>query len=808
MKQLFTLLLFLLTSTIFATAQTLSGYIKDAQSGEPLIGANIYVPSLKIGGTSNIYGFYSLKLPIKKDLTATVSFVGYESDTIHVFLENDKVLNLSLKPSTTLEGIEVVANSNFNNDKIGTIILPVKQVEALPNIGSEPDVLKAVQLLPGVKFGNEGTTGLYVRGGGADQNLILLDGIPVYNASHLFGFLSIFNTSSINHIELIKGGFPARYGGRLASVLDIRTKEGNMETLHGEATLGIIASKIMVEGPIIKNKMSFSVAARRSLYEAYTLPVKWMNSSSEENLFSNYYFYDINAKLNYRFSEKDRIYLSFYQGQDKINIVETLQQPAYKELYEQSISWGNQIGSFRWNHLFNNHLFSNLTLWSNRYAFQIGTNSNLQPIDTTIQGYEYVFNYQSKVKDWGGRMDFYYQPSNQHSIKFGGEAVHHTFTPGVTAYISSENVVAPTDTTPQNNTIAQEARVYLEDNFRIADNFQINIGGHFSLFNVNKKIYHSIEPRLSANYQATSNISIQAAYSQMKQYLHLLSNSGLGVPTDLWISPTENVAPQQSWQVSTGVSFQNKNKDLQITVEGYYKAMKGLIDYKEGASFLLNGSNWENQIVKDGIGDAYGAEFFIQKTNNKLTTWLGYTLSWSNRQFENINNGNPYPYKYDRRHDLSLVAFYKIKKNIEISGTWVFATGNALTLPKSVYPSTIYPPDIIRRSNFNNSNILDLPIPNIVSRNPTEIFDYDGKNSSRMPNYHRLDLAVNFHKKTKRGERTINVSVYNVYNRKNPYFVRYVFKGDSFTNSYSGKGTFETVSLLQIIPSVSYTLKF
>ncbi len=785
--------------SIQAQTYTLSGYIKDKESRENLIGANLYEEKNQKGTNTNDYGFYSLSLP-KGEVELVVSYIGYQADTLVISLTENQQLDINLSPTVALSTVEVKARRGTNDDRLGTIRLSAKELKGIPSLGGEADILKAIQLLPGVKFGDEGTSGFYVRGGGPDQNLILLDGIPVYNPSHLFGFISTFNPDAISNIDLIKGGFPARYGGRLSSVLDIRLKDGNKKELKGQGNLGIVASKLLLEGPISKGKGSFLVSGRRSLYELALLPAALINNQGERNNFS---FYDLNAKLNYQLSDKDRLFATIYAGNDKLKFKSQYSGSYGEETAEEYVNWGNRIASLRWNHQFNSKLFSNINLFYNRYRFNTGADYNFYVLNENQEPVldKYLFDYISNVDDVGVKMDFFYTPVPAHNIKFGTATTQHRFKPGVLSGVSDSLATnAP-------SIDALESRIYVEDNILLTDWWQLNLGLHASLFNVRGEQYTSIEPRLNTRFFLGKKWTFDASYAQMQQYLHLLTNSSLGLPTDLWVPPTDNVPPQQSSQVAAGLSFQ-PNKKYNFSIETYYKQMKGLVNYKEGASFLIEGKDWEDKVAIDGIGESYGIELFAQKRAGNTTGWLAYTLSYTDRQFDEINFGRAFPYKYDRRHDIALVLTHKFSERIRLNLNWVFATGNAVTLPRTIYPNINFPPNVNEFRNTSERNLISLTSPVSFVRQLEEIVNYGETNSSRMPSYHRLDIGVSFFKKTKWGEQTLDFSVYNAYNNRNPYYIRYVFEGQFSDDTDTTSGKFQAVSLIPLIPSISYGFKF
>jgi hypothetical protein len=630
-------------------------------------------------------------------------------------------------------------------------------------------VLKVLQLLPGVKSGGEGSSGLYVRGGGPDQNLILLDGAPIYNASHLFGFFSTFNADAIKNVELTKGGFPARYGGRLSSVIDINMKEGNMRKYNVEGSVGFIASKILIEGPIFKDKTSFLFTARRTYLDLLLGPI--IGAATIGGGSGGYYFYDLNLKVNHKFSDKDKLFLSLYKGLD--NFYFSTGAATGETSYGGYIKWGNAIGSARWNHVFNSQLFCTTGLAYTQYLFGLGQELKDLKNDTKESA-----NYFSGINDWAGKINFDYMPNPNHNVKFGTNYIYHTFKTGAEQYKTSgfdRNI----DSISGNPDIfATELNLYAEDDWRINPKLKINVGIHAAGFLVQNSFYKSLQPRFTGRYLLPNNWSVKASYASMMQFIHLLSNSNVGLPTDLWVPATKLIKPQQSYQGAFGFAKSFKNNAFEFSAEGYYKEMKNIIDYLDGANFIGGSNDWEKKVAQ-GIGWSYGAEFLIQKKKGKLNGWIGYTLSWTNRQFTQINEGKIYPYKYDRRHDISIVAIYKLSNKLDVSSTWVYGTGNAISLPLQSYAAVVDP-----GSSLNN-----------------EVQYYGGKNNYRMAPYSRMDVSVNKHKKKKWGRVTWSFGVYNLYNRQNPYFLY-------FARNDFGVQQLKQVSLFRLIPSISYSFKF
>lgn len=770
-KKIITPLSFFIVNTAIAQKHTISGYVSDKKTQEKLIGAVVYDARSKLGTTTNTYGFFSLTL--KSDsVTLLASYIGFAPQRRIFMLDGDKNFNIDLLPNNDLATVEVVADENERIEdkaRMSTINIPIEQMKKVPALLGEVDILKVLQLLPGVKSGGEGSTGLYVRGGGPDQNLILLDGAPIYNASHLFGFFSTFNADAIKNVELIKGGFPARYGGRLSSVIDINMKEGNMRKYNVEGSIGIVASKILVEGPIWKNRTSFIFTARRTYIDKLLGPVLTAATRGEGK--GGYYFYDLNLKVNHKISDKDRIFLSGYKGLDKF-YVSTGGNFTGDIDYDFQLKWGNTLGSARWNHVFNNRLFCNTSVTYTQYKFNV-----FQKVNDLKQETTQAANYFSGINDWAVNLNFDYVPAPNHYIKYGGRYTYHTFKTGAQQFKTTgfEKDVDSLSGNP--NIFAHEVAAYIEDDWKINKKLKVNVGLHAAGFAVQGEFYKSLQPRITGRYMLPHNWSVKASYASMMQFIHLLSNSNIGLPTDLWVPATKLIKPQRSYQGAAGLAKSLKNNAYEISVEGYYKYMKDIIDYLDGANFIGGKSDWQQKVAQ-GNGWSYGVEFLLQKKKGKYTGWIGYTLSWTNRQFKAINNGEVYPYKYDRRHDISFVNLYKISNKVDIGATWVYGTGNAVSLPLQSYVSA-----------------------GIPGSPATEAQYYGGKNNYRMAPYHRLDLSINRHKKKKWGRVTWSAGVYNFYGRKNPYFLY-------FSTNQNGRKQLKQVSLFSVIPTISYNFKF
>ncbi len=762
---------------------TVSGYAKDARNGETLIGATIAVKGQSKGISTNSFGFYSITLT-EGTYTLVCSYAGFKPVQYDVKLSADQELNFELAPRTALEEVVITSKKrdiNVKNAQMGKFVLPIEQIKSIPAFLGEVDLLKTVQLLPGVRNAGEGSAGIYVRGGGADQNLILLDDAIVYNSGHLFGFFSIFNADAIKNVSLIKGGMPAQYGGRLSSVLDISMKEGNDKKIQVDGGIGLIASRLSIQGPIKKDKASFIISARRTYVDALAKP---FIKSTSEFYGSGYYFYDLNAKMNYKFSEKDRLYISGYFGRDVFDFVNG------KRSLDVNIPWGNATGTIRYNHVFNKRLFGNTTLVFNKYNFSFeGAQNNFK------------IKLASGIKDVSIKQDFDLYPFTGHKVKFGGAFTFHKYTPSVVS--GSQDTIEFKPLNAQNK-LAQEGAFYIQDDWEINDRLKINAGMRYSWFRQlgeykiyttdadgnrtdstvfkkgeTVKFYGGFEPRLTLRYAINDETSIKASISRNLQYTHLVSNAGTTLPTDLWVPSTFKVRPQKSWLYAAGIFKNFNNNSFETSVELYYKSMGNQIEYMEG--YTPNTLNDTENSFVFGKGWSYGSEFFINKTRGRLTGWIGYTLSWTWRRFPDLNFGEKYPAKYDRRNDMSIVALYELNKRWRLSGTFVYGSGNAATLPQRFY--------------FINGVLTQ---------------EYSRINEYRLPAYHRLDFsAINTPKRNERRKKYHTewvFSIYNVYSRKNPYFIYFDQEGSLVDNNLKIQA--KQVSIFPIIPSVTYNFRF
>ena len=782
---------------------TISGYVTDGTSSETLIGTNIFESHQNQGTTTNPYGFYSITLP-EGETSLRFSYLGYATETRQFTLSKDTLMDIRMQGNTQLQEVVVVsdrAEAGAMATQMGSIEIPMTQIKSTPSILGEADVMKAIQLMPGVQAGVDGSAGLYIRGGSPDQNLILLDGVPVYNVDHMFGFFSVFTPEAVKKVTLFKSSFPARFGGRLSSVIDVRTNDGDMQKYHGTLSIGLLTSKFNLEGPIVKGKTSFNISARRSYLDLLAKPFM-----PDDEKYS-YYFYDINAKINHKFSDRSRLYLSAYNGKDHF----AANFDGNTDLKDGSkMNWGNTIISARWNYIFNNRLFSNTTISYNNYLFDINSYTNNQystNTGTTITN-RYSADYRSGINDWSYQIDFDYNPTPVHHVKFGTGYIYHRFRPEVmTSKISdkTDNTV-DRDTTYNNiansRIYAHEVSTYVEDNIKVNSRLRLNLGLHFSLFHVQKQSYFSLQPRVSARYQLSKNIALKGSYTQMSQYVHLLSSMPIAMPTDLWVPVTKKIKPMRSHQYSLG-GYYTGIKGWEFSVEGYYKDMRNVLEYKDGVSFFGSSSGWENK-VEMGKGRSAGIEFMAQKTLGKTTGWLSYTLSKSDRKFAKggINNGEWFPYKYDRRHNINLTVNHKFSDRIDIGASWVFYTGGTSTIPEE--KTVIIHPNGGLSGDFGGGyGNYFYPIKYDDSPVVGEATYVEHRNNYRLPASHRLNIGINFNKKTKHGMRTWNISLYNAYNAMNPTFVyRSTSKKDY------NKLVIKKYTILPLIPSFTYTYKF
>lgn len=748
------------------------GYVQDYDTGERLIGASIIDPAQNVGVVSNRYGYFSLKLSTKA--TIKVSYVGYTPYFHNVTNTRDSLLIIRLKAKHD-ELTEVTVHYTGSKDtpddvSMGRFLIPLDLLKKSPALLGESDVLKTIQFLPGVQAGSEGTVGLNVRGGSPDQNLVLLDGITLYNVNHLFGFLSVINTDAVAQADFLKGSFPARYGGRLSSVLDISLREGNRTEWKGQLGISPIASRLTLEGPLKKNTSSILISARRTWLDAlYWLGSRVANSST----FTGYNFYDLNAKINYKLSGNDQLYLSFYAGQDKFGNQLNLNGTYYQNKFD----WGNQTVGLRWNHLFGKKLFSNTSLYYTRFAY------NLK------EDYKAAKNYtnqvSSGVSDVALKTDIDWYANPNHAIKVGIGLIHHAFRPEIKQFSTSASDTTYQPALPIKTT---EFLAYVEDEFRLTTRLRINAGLHYANQAVEGKLWHSLQPRVSARYSLNERSSIKAAYNQMTQYIHLLTNSSVGLPTDLWVPVTNKISPEQARILSLGYN-RLIGAGWNLSLESYYKQMQNVLEYKEGTSFLNNFSTPWYERVSVGNGKAYGAEFYFERLVGRARGWLSYTLSWTNRQFTDINQGQPFPYKYDRRHNLAAVFSYDLTRTKSFAANFIYSSGYALTVAGSSYPGILPGADLLNQQTVSAPTYRDLQFY-------TNLPDLTQRNNYRTPAYHRLDISYRTVKQKQHGRRSWILGCYNVYNHANAFYLFY------------DKSQLKQFSLFPVIPSITYQYEF
>ena len=774
---------------------TLSGYVKEKGSGELLIGATIYAPAVEIGAVSNTYGFYSLTLPAGA-YDIIISSVGYLPKKENVDLNQDITLHVSIEAFTQeLSEVEIRSSqADFESEKVqmSKIGVTSKTIQDLPALLGEKDVLRVLQLLPGVQSGGEFSGGLYVRGGGPDQNLIILDDAIVYNANHLGGLFSVFNGDAVKDTQLYKGGFPARYGGRLSSIIEVNMKEGNKESYHGKIGVGILSSQLVLEGPIRKGSTSFLVSGRRSYLDVFTRTLLPQGSP-------NYVFFDLNMKLNHEFSDKDKLYLSAYTGRDAF--FATLEDPLVETDF--GFSWGNVTSTARWNHQWGKKLFSNTSFIFSDYQVRVSveTIQRILGVDQTT-GIEL----NSSITNYTLKYDMDYIPNSRHYVRYGGVATLYRFNPNAfRSRFPTDNsgTASSGDVDNANPYFVQDAAAYIEDDVKITTRLSGNLGFRFSGFNHENTQYGGIEPRLAFAYKLVDYLSLKASYTYMRQYIHLLGSTAATLPTDLWVSSTSRVPPKNAHQWATGLSKDFPDLGLSFTLEGYYKRSTGVIAYREGA-VLVNGNrglpdnndnvSWDTQVVHDIAGDSYGGEILLRKQRGAFTGWVGYTLAQTVYQSPSLNNNEAFFPRHDRRHDVSVALTYEPIKSWTISAVWVYGTGVNYTVPR--YGSTIF----ALKTSPEVGNVRDIgnfrSFGDLVNVNVQRL-------NFRGEAYHRLDLGAQYHVTTARGnKRTLEVSAYNAYNRLNPF--TYLTGSSANTSQF----TLTRIGLFPIIPSVSFKYEF
>ncbi len=759
-KATFILFMVLISSfEIKAQNITISGYIKDSQSGESLIGATVYNTNQKAGGVTNTYGFYSISLKQADSLGLVISMIGYKAQLKKLSGRKSIVLNIELSDnSNELKEVFVSASrsdKNVSAAQMGVIDVPMRQLQTLPAIAGERDILKIIQLLPGVQAGQEGTTGFFVRGGNTDQNLVQLDGATIYNPNHLFGLFSTFNTNALKNVTLIKGGFPAQYGGRLSSILDVTMKDGNNQKSVVSGGIGLISGNLTIEGPLKKSKSSYIISARRTLADLLAKP--FLGNT-------NYYFYDLNAKFNFWLSDKDRLFVSGFRGLDNAKYTGA-------NSLNYGINFGNSTATMRWNHQYSPKIFSNTSLIVNDYHLSLSTVQN-----------KYYAQIYSGIRDWNAKIDLEYYANKYNKIEAGVNYSYSTFYPATSSAKIPKSGVIKTikpDSIPAQYT--NLLAIYANDEWIANNRLSINVGIRMPTFSKSGASYSFLEPRFNMKFSLNAESSLKLAYTKMNQFIHLVPSSTASLPTDIWISSSAKVKPQSSEQLAFGYFKNYSQNDYEVSVEAYYKTMQNQVLFKEGTQPLLT-NDIESTLVF-GKGESYGVEFFVKKNVGKLTGWASYTLSKTTQTFADLNFGNPFPFKYDRRHNLAIVGTYELNKKWTLSGNFVFASGGAFTMPTGRIPV------------FQDGSLYDGTYQ-----------DYSTRNNYRYNNYHRLDVSAIYNKPRilfkKKYDSEWVFGIYNLYSRQNPYFV--YLTTDPITKVPVAK----QVSLLPILPSIGYNFKF
>jgi hypothetical protein len=767
---------------------TISGYVRDSVSLESLNNATVYEGNSKHGVVSNAYGFYSLSVAPGK-VKMAVSFVGYRPRMFVFEALNDTTLNFNLSAENNLGEIIVKANAGAQNYS-GHEQLNMDDVKALPAFVGEQDVLKSLAVLPGVSQGHEGSAGLFVRGGSPDQNLILLDGVPVFNASHLFGFVSVFTPEAIQSVDFYKGGFPARFGGCLSSVVDVRMKEGNKNNPETDLTVGVVSSKLTQQGPIQQGKSSYLVSFRRTLLDLFvTGAAKLSQMSSSESIVPGLNFYDADAKFNFDLNRKNRLYLSLYAGGDHLF-------SSFKDQYsfdngetsqntKVKLNWGNRIGALRWTSQLGNRLYLNATLSSgtfkynihNRYSQSVENEGNKSELWSDIEYLTLVNN--NKVQTL---FDGYLA---NHKIQFGFSGEMNRFVPGRQEIERSDSIHMARGNHKIKNT---GYSFFVDDRFNLNPEISAYAGLRFDAYNFSGRSFTYFQPRINLKYTPLPLLFFNLSFAKMVQPLHLLTNSSIGLPSDIWIPATSMVPPELSRQITFGVNFR-LNDFWHYDFDSYYKTMEGVINYKAGYSFMDIYGDWE-KLVEKGSGKAWGFEHSLGYEDSRVKSWLNYTLSWNQRKFENINNGEAFPFKFDRRHDINLGFIYKIGKNADLSAVWVYQSGQAATIPTQDYQA----PGAV------NYRITDF-ITGIEISDADRIQYFGKYNASRLPAFHHLDLGLTIKRQRGNVRSEWQFSIYNAYARQNPY----MYYPHS---SPDGRMKYRQVCIFPIIPSVSYHVRF
>jgi hypothetical protein len=778
---------------------TVQGIVEISGNAETLINANVVDIKQKEGTNSNEQGIFSLSLT--PGLTQlSVSFLGFKTDTLHFNLQQDTFIRVSLlREPQIMDAVVIPAAQQGDGMDFGHYNFNMEQIQLMPKIVGETDLIRAVQMLPGVQSGPDGVGGVFVRGGEAGHNLVIIDDVPVYNFNHAAGVLSVFNTSIVKSAELLKGAFPARYAGRLSSVLDVRMRDGNKDYWTASGEVGLVSGRLTVEGPIVKNKSSLLLAGRASLLNWMLKPYsRNFKSNKGENGESTYSFYDFNAKFNLEISEKDRLFFSFYRGQDKyenngdnqdtLNLIinDHFGSFRYHQIYREKLYWTNTGGSLRWSHILGKKLFANSTLTFSQLDVNIATASSdtvaiISAVPAILFDADYG-NYSSSIRDLGARTDFHWDIAPRNKVRFGFRIQRNNFVPGLEEYDDNYKQFVRPDGNISRTVLTTGWALYIENERRFfSRRLYCNYGLNWSGWSVDNRNYTVFEPRLALSYLLADSTYLEASASRMSQFLHLLSGTNIGLPTDLWVPSTGQIGPELAWQYTLGIR-RSLWRGWNLSVEGYYKQMKNLVNYSEGANFL---DDWEQNITI-GTGRAYGLDFLLRKNSGRINGYLAYTLGKTDRTFPQINLGKTYPFKYDHRHDLKIWGDYRFSPWLDLSASWIFSSGLAFSLPQDAFT---------------------VEVPGVSP--PVTVVDYGPKNSARLPAYHRFDVGLNIHVQSLHGTKhQFQIGAYNVYSRRNPlyYQLRTVYVEEQ--GRLKEEKELVGVHLLPFLPSINYSVKF
>lgn len=786
MRQVFILVVLALFAEKAAWGQstdqiTISGFVRDAETKEPLMSVQLTEENKTYGAFSNSFGFFSLQLSPSQTPCFVVSFPGYERQKVCLDDESTFPLQIELSKERLLDTVTITDyQSQVRNPQMSLITMSPEVIEKLPALLGETDVMKALQLMPGIKMGSEGSTGLHVRGGSPDQNLMLLDDVPLYYVSHLAGLFSLFDPEALSKVNVYKGAFPARYGGRSSSVVDMRMKEGNkVKKKHG-ISFSPVSLKGYTEGPLLADKSSYFASARVSNFLPFSLVG---NAVSADDFNAGYYFYDVYGKIAYELSEQDKVHVSVYGGEDNFY----LSQNTDKIKSRISRVWGNRLGAVRWNRIWGKRVFSNLSLARTQFYYDTRSLNRFQEGGEVLRRSR--MKLETGIADWIGKIDVDFYASDRQHIRFGANYTLHGFQPGYLTLLDTGEVLSSNlDVAFGDKWIrTNEFNLYVEDEIYLSNALQFNTGIAFASYQTGAAVYTSLQPRFSGRWLMSERLSLKAGYARMVQPLHLLTNSLLSMPTDVWVPATERVAPQKADQWSLGAALQ-LSPTLELSVEAYTKTMQDLIAYKEGSNLLNASADWENAVWTEGRGEGYGVEVLIEKKVGATTGWLGYTYAKQDLRFEQINKGAAFPYNYERRHEFALVLLHTFNKRISFSGIWNISSGRPFTSASGFYGVNAYSPSWWRDAggfppDFYNAEY------------------YSSRNNSRFPAYHRLDFSLAFTKKKKKHTRIFSMGLYNAYNQKNPFLFLYLDEGQ-------GEVELKKFTLFPLLPNISWKFNF